>query len=126
MTLRIRLRALAVVFALLFVPQTLVAQGLVRVTPEEVGMSSDRLARLSLALENYVDEGRLAGAVPIVVRRGKMAYREGIGHLNVEAQAPMPSDGIFRIASQTKALASVGVMLLQEEGKLLITDPVGK
>ena len=126
MTLRIRLTALAVVFALLFVPQTLVAQGLVRVTPEEVGMSSDRLDRLSLVLENYVDEGRLAGAVTIVVRRGKMAYREGIGHLNVEAQAPMPSDGIFRIASQTKALASVGVMLLQEEGKLLITDPVGK
>ena len=123
---RIRLTALAVVFALLLVPQTLLAQGLVRVTPEEVGMSSERLDRLSLALESYVDEGRLAGAVTIVVRKGKIAYREGIGHRDVEAQAPMPSDGIFRIASQTKALASVGVMLLQEEGKLLITDPVGK
>ena len=123
---RIRLTALAVVFALLLVPQTLVAQGLVRVSPEEVGMSSERLDRLSLALESYVDEGRLAGAVTIVVRKGKIAYREGIGHRDVEAQAPMPSDGIFRIASQTKALASVGVMLLQEEGKLLITDPVGK
>ena len=125
MTSRNRSTALAVVFALLLVPQTLVAQGLVRVTPEEVGMSSERLDRLSLALENYVKEGRLAGAVTIVVRRGKMAYREGIGHRDVEVQAPMPSDGIFRIASQTKALASVGVMLLQEEGKLLITDPVG-
>ena len=123
---RIRLTALAVVFALLLVPQTLLAQGLERVTPEEVGMSSERLDRLSLALDSYVDEGRLAGAVTIVVRRGKIAYREGIGHRDVEAQAPMPSDGIFRIASQTKALASVGVMLLQEEGKLLITDPVGK
>jgi len=125
MTSRNGLTALAVVFVLLVVPQTLAAQGLARVTPEEVGMSSERLDRLSLVLENYVDEGRLAGAVTIVVRRGKMAYREGIGHLDVEAQAPMPSDGIFRIASQTKALASVGVMLLQEEGKLLITDPVG-
>ena len=113
-------------FALLLVPQTLLAQGLVRVSPEEVGMSSERLDRLSLALESYVDEGRLAGAVTIVVRKGKIAYREGIGYRDVEAQAPMPSDGIFRIASQTKALASVGVMLLQEEGKLLITDPVGK
>ena len=126
MTSRNGLTALAVVFALLFVPQELAAQELVRVNPEEVGMSSERLDRLSLALENYVDEGRLAGAVTIVVRRGKMVYREGIGHLDVETQAPMPSDGIFRIASQTKALASVGVMLLQEEGKLLITDPVDK
>ena len=126
MTSHNRLTALVVVFVLLLVPQTLVAQGLVRVTPEEVGMSSDRLDRLSLALESYVDEGRLAGAVTIVVRRGKIAYREGLGHLDVEAQAPMPSDGIFRIASQTKALASVGAMLLQEEGRLLITDPIGK
>jgi len=77
-------------------------------------------------LESYVDEGRLAGAVTIVVRQGKIAYREGIGYRDVEAQAPMPSDGIFRIASQTKALVSVGVMMLQEDGKLLITDPVGK
>ena len=124
---RIRLTAaLAVVFALLLVPQTGAAQGLVRVEPEEVGMSSERLDRLSLALETMVDDGRLAGAVTIVVRRGKIAYREGIGWRDVEAEAPMPSDGIFRIASQTKALASVGVMLLQEEGKLLITDPVGK
>ena len=123
---RIRLAALAVVFALLLVPQTGAGQGLVRVEPEEVGMSSERLDRLSLALEGLVDEGRLAGAVTIVVRRGKIAYREGIGYRDVAAEAPMPSDGIFRIASQTKALASVGVMLLQEEGKLLITDPVGK
>jgi CubicO group peptidase (beta-lactamase class C family) len=123
---RIRLTALAVLFALLLVPQTGAAQGLVRVEPEEVGMSSERLDRLSLALDTMVDEGRLAGAVTIVVRRGKIAYREGIGWRDVEAEAPMPSDGIFRIASQTKALASVGVMLLQEEGKLLITDPVGK
>ncbi len=126
MTSHIRLAALTALVALLLLPQSLVAQGLVRVTPEEVGMSSDRLDRLSLALETYADEGRLAGAVTIVVRRGKIAYREGIGSRDVEAQAPMPSDGIFRIASQTKALTSVGVMLLQEEGRLLITDPIGK
>ena len=91
MTSRNGLTAVAVVFALLLVPQTLVGQSLVRVTPEEVGMSSERLDRLSLALENHVDEGRLAGAVTIVVRRGKIAYREGIGHRDMEAQAPMPS-----------------------------------
>ncbi|MXY25292.1 MAG: beta-lactamase family protein [Acidobacteria bacterium] len=123
---RMRLTAFVVAFALLLVPQALVAQGLERVAPEEVGMSSERLDRLSLAIEEYVDEGRLAGAVAIVVRRGKIAYLEAIGHRDVDAQAPMPADAIFRIASQTKALASIGVMMLQEEGKLLITDPVGK
>ena len=110
MTLHNRLTPLVILVALLLVPQALVAQGLVRVSPEEVGMSSERLDRLSLALEGYADEGRLAGAVTIIVRRGKIAYREGIGYRDVESQAPMPSDGIFRIASQTKALASVGVM----------------
>ena len=125
MTLHNRFMTLAILVALLLVPQALVAQGLVRVSPEEVGMSSERLDRLSLALAGYADEGRLAGAVTIIVRRGKIAYREGIGYRDAETQAPMPSDGIFRIASQTKALASVGVMLLQEEGKLLITDPIG-
>ena len=126
MRTRMRLTAFVALFALLLVPQALVAQGLVRVAPEEVGMSSERLDRLSLTLEQYVDEGRLAGAVAIVVRRGKIAYLEAIGHRDVETQAPMPADGIFRIASQTKALASVGVMMLQEEGKLLVTDPIGK
>ena len=123
---RMRLTAFVVTFALLLVPQALVAQGLERVAPEEVGLSSERLDRLSLAIEQYVDEGRLAGAVAIVVRRGKIAYLEALGHRDVEAQAPMPADAIFRIASQTKALASIGVMMLQEEGKLLITDPIGK
>ncbi len=123
---RMHLTAFVALFALLLVPQALVAQGLERAMPEDVGMSSERLGRLTAALEQYVDEGRLAGAVAIVVRRGKIAYLEAVGNRDVEAQAPMRDDDIFRIASQTKALTSVGVMMLQEEGKLLITDPVGK
>ena len=123
---RMHLTAFVALIALLLVPQALVAQGLERATPEDVGMSSERLDRLSSALEQYVDEGRLAGGVAIVVRRGKIAYLDAFGHRDVEARAPMSTDNIFRIASQTKALASVGVLLLQEEGKLLVTDPVGK
>ena len=67
MTLHNRFMTLAILVALLLVPQALVAQGLVRVSPEEVGMSSERLDRLSLALAGYADEGRLAGAVTIIV-----------------------------------------------------------
>ena len=124
---RIRPAALAVLVALLvaLVPSSLVAQGLTRAVPESVGMSSERLERLTDALQGYVDDGQMAGAVAIVVRHGRIAYLEAVGQRDVASGSPMTTDAIFRIASQTKALASTGVMLLQEEGRLLITDPVG-
>ena len=122
-----RIRPVALAAALfLLVPQALLAQGLTVAVPESVGMSSERLERLTAALQAYVDDDRLAGAVAIVARRGKIAYMEAVGHRDKESGTPLTTDAIFRIASQTKALASVGVMLLQEEGRLLITDPVGK
>jgi CubicO group peptidase (beta-lactamase class C family) len=114
------------VVALLLASQALFAQGLTRADPETVGMSSERLGRLTAALQGYVDDGRLAGAVAIVARRGKVAYLEAVGYRDRESQSKMTTDSIFRIASQTKALVSVGVMMLQEEGALLITDPIGK
>ena len=124
MTIIIRqLALLCALFVLL--AQPLFAQGLDFAKPEAVGMSTDRLTRLTDALQGYVDDNRLAGAVAIVARRGKIAYLEAVGHRDVEVGSPMQTDSIFRIASQTKALVSVGVMILQEEGKLLITDPVG-
>ena len=124
---RIHRTALAVLVALVvaLVPSSLLAQGLTRAVPESVGMSSDRLERLTEALQGYVDDGQLAGAVAIVVRRGRIAYLEAVGQRDVASGAAMDTDAIFRIASQTKALVSTGVMLLQEEGRLLITDPVG-
>ncbi len=102
------------------------AQGLSRTEPEDVGLSSTRLRRLSAVFQDYVEDGRLAGAVALVARHGKIAYLESFGYRDRESRAPMPEDAIFRIASQTKAIVSVGVMMLQEEGLLLITDPVGK
>ena len=106
--------------------QLALAQGLPQTQPEEVGLSSHRLERVSAAMQGYVDDGRLAGAVVIVARRGKVAYLEAFGSRDREAGAAMTTDAIFRIASQTKAPVSVGVMMLQEEGRLLITDPIGK
>ncbi len=112
--------------ALVLVAQPLFAQGLAKAAPESVGMSSEKLERVTEALQGYVDDGRMAGAVAIVARRGKIAYLEAVGQRDKESSSPMATDAIFRIASQTKALVSVGVMMLQEDGKLLITDPVGK
>ena len=119
-------RLLPFVVVFLLVAQTLLAQGLTTAKPETVGMSSERLGRLTEALQAYVDDDRLAGAVAIVARRGKIAYLEAVGYRDREARSAMATDTIFRIASQTKALVSVGVMMLQEDGTLLITDPVGK
>jgi CubicO group peptidase (beta-lactamase class C family) len=102
------------------------AQELATVSPETVDISSERLDQLSQAMQAYVDDGELSGAVALVARRGKVAYLEAFGHRDLEQQLPMQKQSIFRIASQTKALVSVAIMMLQEEGKLLITDPVGK
>lgn len=96
------------------------------VQPEAVGMSSQRLERLSRELKEYVDDKRLAGVVMLVMRRGQLVYHEAFGERDAEANAQMQRDTIFRIASQTKAIVSTAVMVLQEEGELLISDPVGK
>src|SRR5690606_41071570 len=110
---------------LLLLAQPLLAQDLPRARPEDVGMSSERLERLTATFNRYVAEEQLAGAVVLVARRGKVAYLESFGMRDREAGAPMTTDAIFRIASQTKALVSVAVMMLQEEGKLALISPVG-
>ena len=93
--------------------------------PESVGMSHDRIQNLTSVLEEYVENKKLAGAVALIARRGKIVYFESVGQMDIEKQIPMSRNAIFRIASQTKAIVSVGIMMLQEEGKLLISDPVG-
>lgn len=118
--------SLIVLFLLLVFARPVFAQPLSRVQPEDVGLSSERLHRLSAALQEYVNDGRLSGAVALVARRGKVAYLEPFGQRDREANSSMQEDAIFRIASQTKALVSVAVMILQEQGQLLISDPVGK
>jgi CubicO group peptidase (beta-lactamase class C family) len=110
----------------LLVSAPVVAQELPRSTPESVGMSSERLARLTAALEQYVDAGQLAGAAAIVLRDGNVVYDAAVGYRDREANDRMSSEAIFRIASQSKAIVSVGVLMLQEEGKLLLSDPVSK
>ena len=118
--------SLTLLLSLTFVPEHGSAQALRTASPESVGMSSEKLERLTLTLQRYVDDGQLAGAVAIVARRGKIAYLEAVGYRDKETDSSMVTNTIFRIASQTKALVSVGVMMLQEDGRLLITDPVGK
>ncbi len=108
------------------VPLPLVGQGLPRAIPADVGLSPERLERLSDALESYVDNGRLAGGVALVARHGKVAYVHSFGSRDVESGLRMTEDAIFRIASQTKAIVSTAILMLQEEGLLLISDRVSR
>jgi CubicO group peptidase (beta-lactamase class C family) len=92
--------------------------------PESVGMSSSRLAKIGAALKKEVDDGSFRGAVVMVARKGKLVYHDAVGMQS--GSTPMSEDTIFRIYSMTKPLASVAAMMLVEEGRLQLTDPVGK
>ena len=94
--------------------------------PETLGFSTERLDRIDGVFQTYVEDDKMAGSVILVARRGKVAYYKAFGQRDISAGAPMEKEAIFRIASQTKAIVSVGIMLLQEEGKLLIQDPLSQ
>lgn len=119
-------RMLSCVLALLAFAATAWAQGLPVAKPEEVGLSSQRLARVTAAFKAMSDEGRIAGAVMLVARHGKVALYEAVGKADPAAGTPMAKDSIFRLYSMTKPFTSVAVMMLVEEGKILLSDPVSK
>jgi CubicO group peptidase (beta-lactamase class C family) len=94
------------------------------ITPEDVGFSASRLDRIGAVMQGYVEKGKLPGVVATVARHGKIVYRERFGMMDVEAAKPMQFDTIFRIYSMTKAVASVALMMLYEEGRFQLHDPV--
>jgi CubicO group peptidase (beta-lactamase class C family) len=94
--------------------------------PQSLGFSSERLDLVTKWFKREVDEGKLPGVVIAVARRGKLAYFESFGDRDREAKQPMATDTIFRIYSMTKPLVSVAAVMLMEEGKLQLTDPVSK
>ena len=94
--------------------------------PEDVGLSSERLQRLTDTLKSDIDKGIVPGAVALIARRGKIAYEIALGYRDREAGTAMEVDTIFRIASMTKPFTSLAAMMLAEEGKLLIADPVAR
>lgn len=95
-------------------------------SPESAGFSSTRLARLDSTMNKWVKQGWINGAVGLVIRNGKVAYYKASGYNNLETKEALSKDGIFRIASQTKAITSVAVMMLWEEGKFQLDEPVAK
>lgn len=124
--LRRALFALPIAAVMAAAPLPSVAQPLRTAEPEEVGFSAERLNRIRPAFEAEVAAGRLPGAVVMVARRGRLAYAEALGFRDKAADAPMSMDAVFRIYSMTKPMTSVAAMMLVEEGRLHLTDPVGR
>jgi len=126
--MKLRCRVITIVsLVFLLVQSTFVwCEGLPFAKPEDVGLSTQRLERLGAVLRADIGQGKIPGAVVLVARRGKVAYFESFGMRDKEAKAPMQKDAIFRIYSMTKPIVSVGIMLLNQEGKLFLTDPVSK
>ncbi|HET6724164.1 MAG TPA: serine hydrolase, partial [Chitinophagaceae bacterium] len=94
--------------------------------PETQGFSSERLKPLDANINQWIKEDQLNGATAIILRNGKIVYHKSFGFANKEQNIPMRNDNIFRIASMTKPIISVAAMMLYEEGKFLLTDPVSK
>jgi CubicO group peptidase (beta-lactamase class C family) len=97
---------------------------LVMAKPESAGFSSGRLQRIDTMFRTFVDQHKIAGVTALVARRGKIVYYKATGFDDMEKQTPLQKDAIFRIASQTKAITSVAVMMLYEEGRISLNDPV--
>lgn len=119
-------RAALLPLAILAAPADAPAQTLPTATPESVGMSSERLARLDAAMQRYIDSRMVAGMVTLVARDGKVVHLSALGHRYVEAGEPMRDDAIFVIMSMTKPIVSVALMMLWEEGYFLLDDPISK
>ncbi len=94
--------------------------------PGKSGFSAERLRRIDGSIQSWVDDKKMNGAVAFIARDGKIIYNKAFGYDNVEKKTPMRTDHIFRIASQTKAITSVAVMMLFEEGKFLLDEPISK
>jgi CubicO group peptidase (beta-lactamase class C family) len=93
---------------------------------DDLGFAPDRMPRIREAVQRHVDAGEVSGAVTLVVRRGRIAQFEAYGLQDLESKKPMPKDGIFRLASMSKPITAAAVMMMIEEGKVRLTDPVSR
>ncbi len=123
------LRLMLLAGTLIWLPALAEAQAgitLERADPASVGMSAERLTRATDALRAHVDAGDVAGVVAAVVRDGKLVYGEAIGFRDIESGSPMPFDALFRTYSMTRPVTALAILMLHDEGRLDVNDPVWK
>jgi CubicO group peptidase (beta-lactamase class C family) len=113
-------------FGIILLAVALSAAALPTDKPEAVGLSSERLQRINQMMQRYIDGRQITGGITMVARRGKVAHFEAQGVMDLEANTPMRKDAVFRIASMSKPVTGVAILMLMEEGKLRLTDPVSR
>ena len=119
-----RLTCTAIALACLALAHPALAQDLQRASPESVGLSSAGLGRATAALQAHIDAGDVAGVVAAVARDGKLVYFEALGQRDLQTRDPMPQDALFRLYSMTRSITSTAAMILWEEGKFQLDDPI--
>jgi CubicO group peptidase (beta-lactamase class C family) len=112
--------------ALLLAAWPVVAMAQPAAKPEGAGMSGERLKRIHESIERHIDAGEICGGVTVVARRGRVVNFEAHGLMDIESKKPMQKDTIFRLASMTKPITGVAVLMMVEEGKIRLSDPVAK
>src|SRR5258706_6161972 len=113
-------------FAVVLLALSLTAATVPNSKPEEVGFSSERLQRINETVQRYIDSGQITGAVTVVSRKGRIAHFEAQGLMDLESKTPMRKEPIFRMASMSKPVTGVAILILMEEGKVRLTDPVSR
>src|SRR4051812_28224946 len=116
----------ALVLSILLAGSAAIAQKLPTAAPDSVGFSAERLERLHRGMQGLVDQHEVSGIVTLLARDGKVVDVHAVGLQDIESKKPMQTDTLFRIASMSKPITSVAIMMLYEDGKLLLTDPVSK
>ncbi len=119
-------RALWTALALLVIGHPVLGQDFPTATPESVGLSSEGLDQATAALQAHVDRGSIAGVVAAVVRDGKLVYSVSLGYRDLETRERMPVDALFRLYSMTRPITSLAAMILWEEGRFALDDPIAK
>ena len=119
-----RLTCTTIALACLALAYPALAQDLQRASPESVGLSSAGLERATAALQAHIDAGDVAGVVAAVARDGKLVYFEALGQRDLQTRDPMPQDALFRLYSMTRSITSTAAMILWEEGKFQLDDPI--
>jgi CubicO group peptidase (beta-lactamase class C family) len=115
-----------IITLMMFLTFSAAAAPLEVVKPEQVGLSSERLQRIHQTIQRHIDAGDISGAITLVARKGQIAHFETHGLIDIETKKAMTKDAIFRIASMTKPITATAILLLIEEGKIRLTDPVSK
>jgi len=118
--------ALKHVLVLALIALPLAAASVPTAKPEDVGLSSERLKRINQMIQRHIDAGELTGAVTIVARKGRVAHLEAQGVMDLDSKKPMTKDTMFRVASMTKPMTGVAIMMMIEEGKVRLSDPVSR